>query len=218
MPAAGPLKALIFDFDGTLAELNIDFHELARQVRELAALRGYGDAWPATGYLLEQVAAVAATLGNGFGDEAQALIQAGEVEAAGRGRLFAYTRPLLTAARARGLGLAIISRNCAPAIRRVFPDIDQAVQAFLPREKAARVKPDPAHPLAALEVLGVAPDQAALVGDHPTDLDAARAAGCRAVGVASGRVAMAELTAAGAELALPDAAGLLQALATRGWL
>ncbi|MFH1060249.1 MAG: HAD family phosphatase [Pseudomonadota bacterium] len=217
MAAAGPLQALIFDFDGTLAELNIDFGELARQVRDLAVRRGFGEAWPA-GYLLEQVAAVAARLGNGFGDEARALIRAGEVEAAGRGRLFAYTRPLLAAARAQGLGLAVISRNCAPAIRRVFPDIDQAVQAFLPRDAVARVKPDPAHPLAALGALGVAPDRAALVGDHPTDLDAARAAGCLAVGVASGRVALPDLAAAGADLALPDAAGLLEALADQGWL
>ncbi|MFZ5585991.1 MAG: HAD family hydrolase [Thermodesulfobacteriota bacterium] len=216
MPADA-LQALVFDFDGTLAELNIDFAALGRQVRALARRRGYADEWPA-GYLLEQVEAVAAALGNGFAAEAQALIQAGELEAAGRGRLFAHARPLLTAARRRGLGVAVISRNCGPAIRRVFPEIDRAVGAFLPREAVERVKPDPAHALAALEVLGAASRRAALIGDHPVDLATAHAAGCLAVGVASGRVDLAGLAAAGADLVLPDASGLLEALAAQGWL
>lgn len=215
MAAAGPIGALVFDFDGTLAELNIDFAELGRQVRDLARRRGFAGPWP-EGYLLEQVEAVAARLGNGFSAEAQALIQAGELEAAGRGRLFAYTRPLLAAAAGRGLGVAIISRNCGPAIRRVFPDIASAVGAFLPREAVVRVKPDPAHALAALAALGVEPARAALIGDHPVDLATAHAAGCLAVGVATGRVDMAGLGQAGADLVLPDAAGLLEALAAAG--
>lgn len=211
MTAVGPVQALVFDFDGTLAELNIDFNALGRQVRALAARRGFGGQWPA-GYLLEQVEAVALRLGNGFAAEAQALIRAVEMEAAGRGRLFGFARPLLAAAAARGLGVAVISRNCGQAIRRVFPDIDVAVRAFLPREAVARVKPDPGHALAALEALAAPPERAALVGDHPLDLATARAAGCLAVGVASGRVDLAGLMAAGADLALPDAAGLLEAL------
>ncbi|MEW5913053.1 MAG: HAD hydrolase-like protein, partial [Thermodesulfobacteriota bacterium] len=42
-------------------------------------------------------------------------------------------------------------------------------------------------------------------GDHPTDVQAARAAGCLAVGVASGRVDAAGLSEAGAQVVLPDA-------------
>ncbi|MEW5911060.1 MAG: HAD hydrolase-like protein, partial [Thermodesulfobacteriota bacterium] len=53
-------------------------------------------------------------------------------------------------------------------------------------------------------------------GDHPTDVQAARAAGCLAVGVASGRVDAAGLSEAGAQVVLPDAAGVLEALAAAG--
>lgn len=45
-----------------------------------------------------------------------------------------------------------------------------------------------------------------LVGDTPHDVDAARAAGARGVGVATGRFTAAELAAAGADAVLPDLA------------
>ena len=215
---ARALRALVFDFDGTLAELNIDFAAMRRQVEALARRRGWARPWPLEGYLLEQVGTVAAALGDGFGPAALGLIEAIELEAAERGRLFAFTRPLLAQADGLGLGVAIISRNCGAAIGRVFPDLADHCRVFVPREAAPRVKPDPGHPLAALAALGVEPAAAVMIGDHPVDIITARAAGCRAVGVASGRVGREELLAAGADLALPDAAGLLPALARRGWL
>ncbi|MFI5842811.1 HAD hydrolase-like protein [Catenuloplanes sp. NPDC051500] len=43
-----------------------------------------------------------------------------------------------------------------------------------------------------------------LIGDTPLDVEAAHAAGARAIGVATGRFSAAELTAAGAALLLPD--------------
>lgn len=208
-----PPRALIFDFDGTLAELNIDFAAMRAEVEVLARGLGLAGPWPGQGYLLEQVDLVAQRLGDGFARRAGQLIMERELAAARQGRLFAFTRELLAQARARGYGLAIISRNCGPAIRLVFPQVDQACDVFLPRETVAQTKPHPGHPLEALKRLGLPPREAALIGDHPTDLQAALAAGCLPVGVASGRVPMAQLWQAGAALVLPDASGLLQALA-----
>lgn len=211
-----PPRALIFDFDGTLAELNIDFVAMRQEVMDLAFSLGLEPPWPGQGYLLEQVELAASRLGNGFKDQALELIEQRELAAARQGRLFAFSRELLARARAEGYLLAIISRNCGPAIRQVFPQVDQQSDVFLPRETVARTKPDPFHPLEALRRLGVEPARAALVGDHPTDLQAAQAAGCLPVGVASGRVGLAELEAAGAALVLPDASGLLEALCLLG--
>lgn len=210
-PSHPPIKALVFDFDGTLAELNIDFGLMRERVLELARRMGYA-APPPQGYLLEQVAAIDQALGNGFSRAAARLIQDVEVEAAGRGRLFPFTLTLLERCRALGLGPAVITRNCGPAVRALLPGADQLCAAFLPREAVARVKPHPGHVLDALARLGQPPEHAAMVGDHPTDMEAARAAGCLAVGVASGRVGQAELKKAGAELTLPHAGSLLEAL------
>lgn len=60
--------------------------------------------------------------------------------------------------------------------------------------------------------MGLEPGRAAMVGDHPTDMQAAVAAGCLAVGVTSGRVDEAGLRQAGAQVVLPDAGGILEAL------
>jgi phosphoglycolate phosphatase len=48
-----------------------------------------------------------------------------------------------------------------------------------------------------------------MVGDHPTDLAAGLAAGCLAVGVASGRVTRDDLAQAGAAFVLDNASTLL---------
>jgi phosphoglycolate phosphatase len=52
-----------------------------------------------------------------------------------------------------------------------------------------------------------------LVGDTPLDIEAALAAGARAVGVASGSFTQADLRAAGAHAVLPGLANLPAALA-----
>ncbi|MDH3392937.1 MAG: HAD family hydrolase [Desulfobulbaceae bacterium] len=44
-------------------------------------------------------------------------------------------------------------------------------------------KPDPAIVLKGCELLGCTPDQAVVIGDHQVDIDAARNAGCRVIGV-----------------------------------
>ena len=207
------LEAIIFDFDGTLAELNIDFDGLRAQVHERARRLGFSGAWPG-GYLLEEVEALAEDLGQGFAQKAIALIQQAEMEAARRARLFPYTRGLLVQARKMDYRLAVISRNCGPAIRTVFPEIDDQGLVFLPREVVEKPKPHPSHLLAACLALKARPEASVVVGDHPLDITAALAAGCLAVGVASGRMSADDLRQAGAALVLPDASDLLAQLET----
>jgi pyrophosphatase PpaX len=55
-------------------------------------------------------------------------------------------------------------------------------------EETERHKPDPAPLLLALERLGAAAGEAAYVGDSPFDMQAARAVGVFAIGVAWGRI------------------------------
>ena len=201
------IQGIIFDFDGTLAELNLDFRLMADRVEELARREGFAGPWP-EGYLLEVVKVVSDRMGDGFADRAEQVIEAVEVEAAARSRLFPFTRPLLAQGRAQGLGLGVVSRNCAAAIRRLLPEADQ-LNAFLPRERAPKPKPHPDQLWDACRQMGLDPGRAVMVGDHPTDMQAAVAAGCLAVGVTSGRVGGEELKEAGATVVLPDAGGIL---------
>ncbi|MEE9240135.1 MAG: HAD family hydrolase [bacterium] len=73
-------------------------------------------------------------------------------------------------------------------------------------------KPDPAMLQAALEKMGIAPDDAAMVGDTPIDVAAARAAGVRAWAVRSDFSTREEMERAGADLHFEQITNILDFL------
>ena len=191
-------EAVIFDFDGTLAELVIDFKLMQRRITDAAgaylATVPPADGLPA----LEYAARLARTMADDgtarrFLDEVAGLVRDVEIEAAARSRLFPGTRPTLAALAREHVPCGIITRNCRAAVLRVFPDVERAVGVVLTRDDTPFVKPDPRHLLAALTALAAAPGRSLMVGDHPMDLVTGKAAGTLTAGVASGRVGLAEL-------------------------
>ncbi|MDC0335798.1 HAD-IA family hydrolase, partial [Pseudodesulfovibrio sp.] len=108
--------------------------------------------------------------------------------AARDGALFPFTRPTFELLSERGIGAGVITRNISAAVRVVFPDIEEMTQAFIPREIAVQVKPDPAHLFQALETMGAAPANSLMVGDHPMDIETAKAAGTLSAAVTSGNM------------------------------
>jgi phosphoglycolate phosphatase len=70
------------------------------------------------------------------------------------------------------------------------------------------LKPDPAAALVAADELGVPPARCAFVGDSGVDIETARAAGMRAIGVSWGFRPRAELEAAGADAIVDQPAQL----------
>jgi phosphoglycolate phosphatase len=203
------IKGVVFDFDGTLTELTLDFTDMRRELEKhilkyvspeiLAELGGL--------FMLEMIYAVQKHLGQrgpAFRDEAYALLREIEVEAADGKGVYPYTREVLRSLREMGMKVGVMTRNCEGAVRKVFPDIDEYADTMVTREDVPVVKPDPSHPRAVLNRLGVAPSEAFLVGDHPTDVAAGLAAGARTVGVLSGRTSKAELEEAGADYVVDD--------------
>ena len=212
------IRALVFDFDGTLAGLEIDFDLMRREIVGLCSEFAVGNGL-SNRYVLEMLAEAERILSARnpetsrlFTARAYAMIEAIELEAARRGSLFPETRSVLTGFKEAGLAMAVITRNFGRAVRTVFPDLDDFFPVFLPREAVSRVKPDPEHLLAALRALDVPPDSTLMVGDHPLDIETGRRAGTMTAGVASGRIGRRELAAAGADAAfdrLADLAGFL---------
>lgn len=196
-----PITAMVFDFDGTLAHLTIDFSLMRRRVAALAeAFLGQP---PETVDLpvLEWLDELAADLEERQGRDTalefhcrgRLVVNATELDAAREGGLFPFTRELLAELRNRGVGVGIVTRNSTAAVRTVFPDVGQWCGAFLAREDARALKPDPGHVLQALEMLGQPPERALMVGDHGMDLVAGQKAGCRTAGVCSGNMTRAAL-------------------------
>ncbi len=217
------LNAIVFDFDGTLAELHLDFAQMKQQLA--AAVRGYlpgsaaPSATPALEWLESSVAQVHASnpaLAVELRERAEALIAALELDAARRGRLFAFSRPLLRELRARGVQTAIITRNCERAVRMVFPDLDDYCAEFLAREHVHRVKPNPRHLLQALGGLSADPETALMVGDHPLDIETGRRAGILSAGVWSGNASRTELLRSGARWTARNCHELIEKLKAEG--
>jgi phosphoglycolate phosphatase len=211
-----PFDAILFDFDGTLATLNLDFADMRRRVLALAVTQGLPlDALQGL-YILEMVEHAAvllrqhrADLAEAFYRTAHQLLQDIEVEAAQSSSLLPGVPELLQALRQRRIGVGIVTRNCAAAVRRMFPQLDEYCQAFLPRDQVTQVKPHPGHLQTALERLGSSPTRTIMVGDGVLDIQAGKALGMFSIGVLSGETSRASLLAQGANLVLTSAAELL---------
>jgi phosphoglycolate phosphatase len=209
-------KVFLFDFDGTLARLNIDFQALRLEILALAQDFGLREPiLPEPPYLLELTDALSAELavrepGKAavFLDRSLSLIEAREQQAASPENLFPYTPRVLAGLLQGNYQVAILTRNSGASVRQVFPEIDRYCHLFLPREAVPRPKPDPGHLLEALYHFQVPAQKAVMVGDHPLDILSGKKTGTRTIGVLTGRTEAAELEAAQADIVLSDVAEL----------
>ncbi|MCX7966327.1 MAG: HAD family hydrolase [Syntrophorhabdaceae bacterium] len=208
------IHGIIFDFDGTLTKLTLDFKLLKEEMLnvadgfiprdELKHLDGL--------YIIEMIYEIERLLGEKgrlFSQKAFKRLEELEIQAAAGKGLFPYTRDILKILMHRGIKLGIITRTCMKVINTVFPDMAEYIQGVSTREHEKHVKPDPRHVQHILEIISIKPENAMLVGDHPTDVMAGLRAGLITVGVLSGRTKRHEFEIAGAHFIVDDLTGIL---------
>lgn len=202
------VQAMIFDFDGTLAHLTLDFGVMRQ--RAMHAARAVADRTGQTAHPLacgtssalpaddgrpmlewletahRHLAQTCPVTADDMLRSARQAIEDVEVDAAGKGALFPWTRAMLDALRKDGIATAVITRNCRKAVLAVFPDVLDYCVCLLTREDVPQVKPHPDHLLRALAHTGTAPERSLMVGDHPMDIATGKAGGTLTAGVASG--------------------------------
>lgn len=205
------LKAIIFDFDGTLAVLNIDFSVMRERVFGLIRKVGVREDSIRERYLLEIIEEVYPMIwrenpleAKAFYEEAHRILHEIELKAAEEGRLIPGAEETLRIIRSQGLKVGIITRNCEEAVRKVFPEIDEYCDVFISRDSVEKVKPHPDHLNSALKALGVAGEDSAMVGDHLIDIQAGKKVGMITIGVLTGRIKREEFEEAGADYVLKD--------------
>lgn len=155
------VSLLIFDFDGTLFNLPVDYTAVRRELGVPADT--------SIGPLLQQYL--------DDGDiERLAVVTRHECASVPAGRFTAGAQQCLSAPGRR----AIVTRNSRQAVLAPLGDLADGV-LVVGREDVRRLKPDPEGVRRVLSHFGADPVEAVLVGDTYHDVQAARAAGVRSV-------------------------------------
>ncbi len=210
------INTIIFDFDGTLATLNIDFQKMREIIRALILSYGISEDSLRSTFVLEMIDAAFELLNQcsrqkakAFLSEAHAFIEKIELEAADKGELFDDTKLLLTSLQSKNISCGIITRNCAKAVKTVFPDILSHCSVVICRDDVTKVKPHPEHISLALTKLGSSARNTLMIGDHPIDITTGRNAGTKTCGVLSGRCQENDFIEVRADIILARAANIL---------
>ena len=205
------VKAVIFDFDGTLAVLNIDFSMMRERIISLVRFFGIEEGAIRERYLLEIIDEVYSMIrekdssdADEFYDRAHQILHEVELKAAEEGSLIPGTEAVLRMLRERSIKVGIVTRNCEEAVRKVFPDIDDYCDVFISRDSVEKVKPHPDHLNSVLGALKVSGEETVMVGDHIIDIQAGKKVGMKTVGVLTGRINREEFEKAGADYVLRD--------------
>jgi len=205
------IRAIVFDFDGTLAVLNIDFSIMRERIFGLMKRYGIGEELIQEKYLLEIIDEVYKILweknppgAEAFYQESHRILHEVEMKAAEEGRLIPGTEATLKSLRRKGINIGIITRNCEDAVRKVFPDINDFCDVFVSRNSVKKVKPHPDHLTCVMELLKTSGEEAVMVGDHITDIQAGKRVGMETIGVLTGRTKKEEFEEAGADYILKD--------------
>jgi len=211
------ISSIIFDFDGTLTPLTLNFDLLRAEI--LAIARTYVNEEKITEtqgfYVIETIYELEKgldTKGREFMEKAFQRLKELELEAAHGKDLYPYTREVLSTLKKRNIKLGIITRSCMDVLKSVFPDIHEYMDGITTREHIKLVKPHPSHVAEALRVLHSTPQESMLVGDHPTDIMAGNHLGLITVGVLTGRTKEEDFKKVGATHIVNDIRDVLHLL------
>jgi phosphoglycolate phosphatase len=207
------VEAVIFDYDGTLVHLNIDFGVMRQGVEEFLADYGIDPNDFKGLYILEMIEKATKLIseqnsseGSAFYQKSLELVTEHEVRAAKKGKILPGVINMLELLGKRGVKVGVITRNCNKAVKRIFPHIEGFCDAYIPRDSVGRVKPHPDHLALAVERLGVNNRARCLmVGDHVLDIEGGKRMGMKTAGVLTGKTTRQQFIEVGADYILDDA-------------
>ena len=205
------LKAVLFDFDGTIVDTTELIYEsmrratgevLGRELGRETLMANVGQPLP------RQMELLADGQPEKTAELLEVYLHHNEELHEGLIREFPKVGTSLARLRDADLRLAVATSKRRFSVEMAldsFPDLRDVFDVFVTMEDTSEHKPLPAPLLKGLELLGdVSPERAAYVGDAPFDVAAARAAGVTSVAVSWGAFTAEALRAAGPDHLFED--------------
>ena len=201
--------AAIFDVDGTLVTFSLDLRVWRRTLLDLVKRRGFDpgglDEGSSTQAILEAVESQAAH--DKFvrlRSEVFALLDRLELEGAASATVFPDAVEVLQRLKSRGVRLCVVTNSGKAAALQSLKkaDLDRFFEFVLTRDDTEKMKPRPEGILKAIEMLNVRPADAYYIGDSRYDITAAKQAGAKVVGVATGNYTAERLRSEGADVVI----------------
>lgn len=205
-----PVKAVIFDLDGTLIEFGFDYRVVRAEVKQFLINQGF----PPSIFSLDESIfdmlrkAEVFMRNNGKSrDEIEdvrekvlSIVEKFELEAVRQTSLIPGAQEALEELKRMNLKLGLFTLSSSNATMHVLKRfrLEGLFEAVVTRESVSRVKPDTSHLQKVLMLLNVEPRETVVVGDSVLDMKSASSLGAYAVGVITGLSTAKQLINAGA--------------------
>ena len=188
-----PVKAVVFDLDGTLMDSKIDYEKMSNRIRELLVTMGFPEPLEDRRKVYQVIRGGAATLREYELPEAsleatmaemETIMNDIELEALDTMKLKPFAKEAVAELRGEGLRLGVATRSHREYTLRGLKKYDMLCffHQVVARDDVPYPKPDPRHLLYTIKLLGVDPGDTLFIGDTTTDLQTADAAGVEFVG------------------------------------
>jgi phosphoglycolate phosphatase len=214
-----PLRAVLFDLDGTLVDAFADIAAAANHVRMGMGLPPLtvDEVKLHVGHGARRLVAGVTGLALGTPElefQFSILLEFYRQNPASLAKPFPGTFEVLSSLRNAGVALAVCTNKphgVTIALLEQLGMLDM-FQCVLGEQPGLPAKPDPAMVYRALDQLGVSPSQALFVGDSPVDIATAREASLSVVVLSHGAHSADELSQYAPDLILPDFSQFLSSL------
>ena len=210
------ITTVLFDFDGTLVQLNLDFPKIYRGVYSIVRRYGVDLTLYKDLFLIELVETISEKLmehkpeeAKRFNKEAEGFLRKREIAAAKEAEVVPGACQTLKRLNEKGIRVGIVTRNCKEAVEIGLGKNDFIYDLLLTRDDIRPVKPQPHSLKRALKVLGSKPEETIMVGDHPIDVRVGKKVRVKTVAVLSGKTTKEEFKAFKPDLIIPSVKELL---------
>lgn len=185
---ASPVRAILFDFDGTLFELKVDWLKVRQELKKLLKFPGSAkDFKPLKPRIQEIIKRLrdndSTTLKvEKIEQQAYEIISKHEIKGAEEGYPHEGAKEILEWCQDQGTRVVILTRNTRSC---VFPVLEKyqwpQPELIVGREDVEKEKPDPESGLLVLQNLNLQPEDCLIVGDSLPDMLLAKNLGIKSV-------------------------------------